>query len=50
MSKIAIYFPYFFKLICNVLKITLWPVFQDPEVLQNSKEVSRNLDQYKSQY
>ena len=28
----------------------LWPVLQDSEVLQNSKEVSRNLDQYKSKY
>ena len=33
--KITIYFSYFLESICNVLNLTLWPVFKHPEVLQN---------------
>ena len=31
--KITIYFSYFLKSFCNVLKLTLWPVFKHPDVL-----------------
>ena len=40
--EITIYFSYFLKFVCNVLKITLWPVFKHPDVLQNQNRVSRN--------
>ena len=31
--KIAIYFSYLLKFICNALKLLLWPVFKHPDVL-----------------
>ena len=48
MYKNNYIFPYFFKSIHNILKITWCLVFQDPKVLQNSKQFQINLSQYKS--
>ena len=43
MSKNSYIFSLLLQIHCNVPKIIFWPVFQDPKVLQNNKEVSRNL-------
>ena len=48
MSKNSHVFSFPLQILCNDLKISLWPVFLDLEVLQNSTEVSRNLGQYKT--